>query len=369
LMLPSGELESALATIASVPVTGPFFRTVAFKYLQRAGRTAPNLLSGVPGRERGGRYNTAGGARTTYIAESPETALSEGVRPFLGSGVARALTRPLVMLTIQGQLRRVLDLLDPRIQSARRNKRGRACRALPPRGAQGGDGHPTARTARQSLGTVRGHPPAFGTAGRGTYDSGLLRAGSRALQARGLRPGRDPHGATTGVRMRSQASPHGIHNRQAWSWAWDTPYGTSRRSPNVCESGRACNCGQRVGAPHRPTDFWTARLTRAIGGPADRLSAHPTPPAGSASRYPRPSAAGPVSCRSCPIRVDIPRRPDDATGVPMSPASGDRGLTKRQTESRGRTADPRGGANTGSSGIRVGHFRRIWVPGDPAAWW
>lgn len=116
-MLPSGELESALATIASVPVTGPFFRTVAFKYLQRAGRTAPNILSGVPGRERGGRYNTAGGARTTYIAESPETALSEGVRPFLGSGVALALTRPLVMLTIQGQLRRVLDLLDPRLQA------------------------------------------------------------------------------------------------------------------------------------------------------------------------------------------------------------------------------------------------------------
>jgi RES domain-containing protein len=116
-MLPSGELEAALATIASAPVSGPFFRTVAFTYLQRAGRTAPNILSGVPGRARGGRYNPAGGARTTYIAESPETALSEGVRPFLGSGVTPALTRPLVMLTIQGQLQRVLDLLDPRIQA------------------------------------------------------------------------------------------------------------------------------------------------------------------------------------------------------------------------------------------------------------
>lgn len=116
-MLPSGELAAALATIAPVPVAGPFFRTVAFKYLQRAGRTAPSILSGVPGRERGGRYNPAGGARTTYIAESPETALSEGVRPFLGSGAAPALTRPLVMLTIRGQLQRVLDLLDPRTQA------------------------------------------------------------------------------------------------------------------------------------------------------------------------------------------------------------------------------------------------------------
>jgi RES domain-containing protein len=116
-MLPSGELEAALATIPSVTVAGPFFRTVAFKYLQRAGRTSPNILSGVPGRERGGRYNPAGGARTTYIAESPETALSEGVRPFLGSGVAPALTSPLVMLTIQGQLQRVLDLLNPRVQA------------------------------------------------------------------------------------------------------------------------------------------------------------------------------------------------------------------------------------------------------------
>ncbi len=116
-MLPSGELEAALATIVSIPVAGPFFRTVAFKYLQRAGRSAPNILSGVPGRERGGRYNPAGGARTTYIAESPETAWSEAIRPFLGSGVAPALSRPLVMLTIQGQLQRVLDLLDQRIQA------------------------------------------------------------------------------------------------------------------------------------------------------------------------------------------------------------------------------------------------------------
>lgn len=86
-MLPAGELEAAVATIEPVAVAGPFFRTVAFKYL-RAGRVAPNILSGVPGRERGGRYNQAGGARTTYIAESAETALSEGIRPFLGSGVA-----------------------------------------------------------------------------------------------------------------------------------------------------------------------------------------------------------------------------------------------------------------------------------------
>jgi RES domain-containing protein len=117
-MLPSGELEAALATIAPVPVAGAFFRTVAFKYLRRAGRSAPNILSGVPGRERGGRYNPAGGPRTTYIAESPETALSGGVRPFLGSGVAPALPRPLVMLTIQGQLQRALDLLDPRTQAS-----------------------------------------------------------------------------------------------------------------------------------------------------------------------------------------------------------------------------------------------------------
>jgi len=116
-MLPAGELEPALATIAPVPVSGPFFRTVAFKYLRGAGRVAPNILSGVPGRQRGGRYNQAGGARTTYMAESAETALSEGIRPFLGSGVASALSRPLVMLTVRGQLHRVLDLLDSSVQA------------------------------------------------------------------------------------------------------------------------------------------------------------------------------------------------------------------------------------------------------------
>ena len=116
-MLPAGELDAAVATIEPVAVAGPFFRTVAFKYLRAAGRVAPDILSGVPGRERGGRYNQAGGARTTYIAESAETALNEGIRPFLGSGVAPALTRPLVMLTVRGQLHRVLDLLDPRVQA------------------------------------------------------------------------------------------------------------------------------------------------------------------------------------------------------------------------------------------------------------
>ncbi|MBI3827297.1 MAG: RES family NAD+ phosphorylase [Candidatus Rokubacteria bacterium] len=116
-MLPAGELEAALATVEPVALAGPFFRTIAFKYLRAAGRVAPNILSGVPGRERGGRYNPSGGARTTYIAESAETALSEGLRPFLGSGVAPALTRPLVMLTVRGQLHRVLDLLDPQAQA------------------------------------------------------------------------------------------------------------------------------------------------------------------------------------------------------------------------------------------------------------
>jgi RES domain-containing protein len=116
-MLPSGELEAALAAIEPVPVAGPFFRTVAFRYLQATGRAAANILGGVPGRERGGRYNPAGGCRTTYLAESAETALSEGSRAFLGSGVATALTRPLVVLTIRGELHRVLDLLDARVRS------------------------------------------------------------------------------------------------------------------------------------------------------------------------------------------------------------------------------------------------------------
>ena len=89
---------------------------MAFKYLHAVGRGAPNILSGVSGRDRGGRYNPAGGFLTTYVAESAETAVSEGGRPFLGSGVASALGRPLVLLTIDGHLERVLDLLDPRVR-------------------------------------------------------------------------------------------------------------------------------------------------------------------------------------------------------------------------------------------------------------
>jgi RES domain-containing protein len=116
-MLPARELGVALTRIHPVTVRGPFFRTVAFKYLQAVGRGAPNILSGVPGRDRGGRYNPAGRFPTTYLAESMETAVSEGARPFLGSGVAGALARPLVMLSIEGHLERVLDLLDPRVRA------------------------------------------------------------------------------------------------------------------------------------------------------------------------------------------------------------------------------------------------------------
>jgi RES domain-containing protein len=117
-MLAARELGGvALTRVDPVPVRGKSFRTVAFKYLQAAGRGAPNMLSGVPGRDRGGRYNPAGGFLTTYLAESAETALSEGVRPFLTSGVASALARPLVMLSVEGHLERVLDLLDPSVRA------------------------------------------------------------------------------------------------------------------------------------------------------------------------------------------------------------------------------------------------------------
>jgi hypothetical protein len=115
-MLPTRELGVALSQVDPVTVRGPFFRTVAFKYLHAIGRGASNILSGVPGRDRGGRYNPAGGFLTTYLAESAETALSEGVRPFLISGVASALARPMVMLSVEGRLERVLDLLDPRVR-------------------------------------------------------------------------------------------------------------------------------------------------------------------------------------------------------------------------------------------------------------
>ncbi len=116
-MLPEGELHRVLAGIDTVSVAGPFFRSVAFKYLSGAGRTVPNILSGVPGRDRGGRYNAAGRFLTTYLAESADTALSEGSHAFLGSGVAAGLTRPLVMLSVAGRLARVLDLLDPSVRA------------------------------------------------------------------------------------------------------------------------------------------------------------------------------------------------------------------------------------------------------------
>lgn len=44
--------------------------------------------------------------------------MSKGGHPFLGSGAAAALARPLVLLSVEGHLERVLDLLDPGVQAA-----------------------------------------------------------------------------------------------------------------------------------------------------------------------------------------------------------------------------------------------------------
>jgi RES domain-containing protein len=94
----------------SVPISGDSFRLVALRYQD-------SLLSTIGSFKRGGRYNIAQQFEALYVSGSPITALKE-IRYLINTpaGVSAYPTRPYILLSLQYQLHRVMDLTDSHVR-------------------------------------------------------------------------------------------------------------------------------------------------------------------------------------------------------------------------------------------------------------
>lgn len=81
-------------------------------------RYQDSLLSTIGSFKRGGRYNIAQQFEALYVSGSPITALKE-IRYLINTpaGVSAYPTRPYILLSLQYQLHRVIDLTDSHIRN------------------------------------------------------------------------------------------------------------------------------------------------------------------------------------------------------------------------------------------------------------
>ena len=112
-MLKDKKLIQAVKKLSaySVPISGDSFRLVALRYQD-------SLLSTIGSFKRGGRYNIAQQFEALYVSGSPITALKE-IRYLINTpaGVSAYPTRPYILLSLQYQLHRVIDLTDSHIRN------------------------------------------------------------------------------------------------------------------------------------------------------------------------------------------------------------------------------------------------------------
>ena len=112
-MLKDKKLIQAVKKLSadSVPISGDSFRLVALRYQD-------SLLSTIGSFKRGGRYNIAQQFEALYLSGSPITALKE-IRYLINTpaGVSAYPTRPYILLSLQYQLHRVIDLTDSHIRN------------------------------------------------------------------------------------------------------------------------------------------------------------------------------------------------------------------------------------------------------------
>jgi RES domain-containing protein len=122
-MLEERDLTAALRRIRPQTAHGFYSRFVAFRHLSRvyelpdAGRSP---LWGLGSKLYGGRFTPKETFETIYLAEDPVTAMAEvsGVLYSAQEPMPRTVQPPLVLITVEGILLRVLDLTVPRVQSA-----------------------------------------------------------------------------------------------------------------------------------------------------------------------------------------------------------------------------------------------------------
>jgi|ERR1041384_3754978 RES domain-containing protein len=106
-MLGGGELVAAINVAPLTALAGPYHRYVLHRYIALALSSGSplHILSGVPARTAGGRFNLPGRFLTTYLALDAITAQVEAER----------ITAPFVHVPVAGDLQAVLRLDDPRV--------------------------------------------------------------------------------------------------------------------------------------------------------------------------------------------------------------------------------------------------------------
>ena len=111
-MLKDKKLTQAVKklSVGSVPISGYSFRLVPLVHQS-------TLLSTIGSFKRGGRYNAAQQLQALYLSGSPITALKE-VRCLVDTseGVSPCKTKPYILLSLECQLERFIDLTDSRVQ-------------------------------------------------------------------------------------------------------------------------------------------------------------------------------------------------------------------------------------------------------------
>ena len=110
-MISERRLERLLSSLAGSTQRGTFFRSIDLQWLLQG-----TPLSAIGSRLRGGRYNRKGDFEAFYIADTQETALYETEAIFKAAGVVVGVRQPpRVMLSLDYELRHVVDLREPNV--------------------------------------------------------------------------------------------------------------------------------------------------------------------------------------------------------------------------------------------------------------
>ena len=115
-MLAAADLAVALPTAKLLAVHGPWSRTIGYRHLlgPPPGATGPpQPLWGGAAKLFGARFTPKGGFDSIYLADDPITALTEvSALVTLPGGPVPLRSAPLVIITADGVVSRVLDLTD-----------------------------------------------------------------------------------------------------------------------------------------------------------------------------------------------------------------------------------------------------------------
>lgn len=122
-MLAQSDLAVALSWISPRAAHGFYSRFVEFRRLSTTGphpAPGPKPLWGLGSRLYGGRFTPKGTFEAIYLAEDPVTAIAEvsGVLYSPPAPIPLTAQPPLVLITVEGILLRVLDLTVSGVQSA-----------------------------------------------------------------------------------------------------------------------------------------------------------------------------------------------------------------------------------------------------------